>query len=130
MKRKQFDIMKVKYKKNGRQPSKGLDCYGLAKVMYKRRGIDLPEFGTNTENYRNINNLVIGARNHFVKLSFPEPHCIVTLMIHRPFVDHIGVMLEDNVHFIHIARNIGVNINSTTDPLWADRIEGYYRWQK
>ena len=45
MKRKQFDIMKVKYKKNGRQPSKGLDCYGLAKIMYKRRGIDLPEFG-------------------------------------------------------------------------------------
>jgi len=124
------DLMTVKYKAGGRSVEGGLDCYGLVKVIYSRLGKTLPEFdGQATTDYKNINNLAMKAKNRFIRLNFPEPFCIVAIMRVRPYVSHIGVMLEDNVHFIHILEDNGVTVSSIQDIKWADRIEGYYRWQ-
>ena len=37
------DLIGIPYVDYGRDPHKGLDCWGLAMELYRRRGIQLPD---------------------------------------------------------------------------------------
>lgn len=123
-------LMTIPYKPGGRN-SKGIDCYGLCILACKELGFVLPEFdGNSTVNFRNINGLVMRARNKFIKLEHPEPYCLVAFMIRKPYVSHVGILLEDGYHFLHIYSDAGVQINSVEELKWKDRIDGFYKWIK
>lgn len=117
---KQFDI-------NGTGPDK-YNCYNLCRVVCKRAGIELPEkqpaedLGDRNEAFVN------GLNNDCVRLEKAEPYCLVMFRTHPPFISHIGVVLEDNKHFIHIIENRNVVIERLDHILWKRRLEGFYRF--
>jgi cell wall-associated NlpC family hydrolase len=114
-----------KYVPHGRDPSIGLDCYGLAICIYKDMGITLPDpLYTDTEhetNKRILESLESTIQNE--KLEEPEPGCIIELyVLGEP--SHIGIYVG-NGDFIHTQKILGVVIDKLYR--WGKRIKGFYR---
>lgn len=103
-------------------------CIGLVREVYRRRGIEIPDF-----NYTSIEDehLVIENEkdNLTEKIDVPEPYCIVTFRTVGPYVTHMGVVLEDCKTFIHAARNKNVCIQKLNHPFWGQRIKEFRRWK-
>ncbi len=130
------DLIGKGFKYGGRGPLE-YDCYGLAMEIYRRLGIELPEFGSAIQVHV-IHRMIDEAAHSkldtqhsklFEELSAPEPFCLVTFMIRPPYTSHIGVVLEDNVHFMHIVRKTKVTIERLDNQLWKRRITGFFKLQ-
>ncbi len=121
------DLIGIPYVKGGRDPSKGLDCYGLCIVVFKRLGIDLPEFHSPDESDI-IHEVIFTAKRQFERFENPIPYSLVPFIIRPPFVTHIGVVLENRDNFIHILRKKCCVIERLSDPFWNKRIQGFYTW--
>lgn len=118
------DLFLATYREGGR--GNGVfDCFGLFAQVCKRRGIEVGEFDT-PESIEERQALILEGASSWLKLEHPEPWCGVALRIGR-FVAHMGVVLDDGVHFIHANRNTGVTMTRLDDPRWARRIAGFYR---
>jgi len=123
-----MDIRKYvgcKYAPHGRDPSIGLDCYGLAICIYGDMGITLPDplyAETDQEtNRRILESLESTIPNE--KIDRPEPGCIIELnVLGEP--SHIGVYVG-NGDFIHSSRKSGVVVDKL--HRWEKRIKGFYR---
>ena len=48
------DLIGVPFLNKGRDVKKGLDCYGLVKEVYKRHGINIPEYDDQYKNYTDM----------------------------------------------------------------------------
>jgi Cell wall-associated hydrolases (invasion-associated proteins) len=129
------DLLAVPFVEGGRDISIGLDCYGLCKEIYKRRGIDLIEYMdvalktiVSKENYSDVEDVIqTEVSKLFEKIENPEPFCLVLLRNGR-FVTHIGIVLEDKIRFIHTRQGIGVSVTRLSHILWSKKIEGFYRY--
>jgi cell wall-associated NlpC family hydrolase len=123
-----MDIKKyigIPYKVHGRDPEEGLDCYGLALLLFRERGIklpDLPYLDTETEtNRRVMGSLETTIPN--IPLERPEPFCVIEFtVLGEP--SHIGIYLEHG-KFIHASRGAGVVVDKLCR--WSKRVKGYYR---
>lgn len=125
------DLLGKPFKRGGNGDN-GFDCYTLAREICKRAGINLPKKQTQTlaksENVKNRSKIILsGAKEDYIKLDKPELYCIVTFRIKGPFVNHIGVMIDD-FHFIHIMRKLSVTVAKIDHKYWSSKIEGYYRY--
>jgi cell wall-associated NlpC family hydrolase len=114
-----------KYAPHGRDPEKGLDCYGLAICIFRDVGIDLPDpVYADTEietNKRIMESLESTIPN--IKLSKPEPGCVIEFnVLGEP--SHIGIFLGGN-DFIHASRTTGVVVEKLFN--WQKRVKGFYR---
>ena len=121
------DLLGIPYEKHGRTV-KGLDCYGLVHLIYKRLGEELPEFAGDYVELTNIHKAIDDNKSKFIELEKPEPYCIVTFSIYPPYVTHIGVVLSDCQKFIHIMEKRNVTIDRLDK--WQKRIRGFYKWKK
>ena len=118
------DLIGVPFVKGGRDRN-GLDCWGLCREVYQRIGGNLPEYGSPDL----TGELIEEKRHSFVRLDAPEKYCLVLFRVRPPYATHIGIML-DGQRFIHCSEmKRQVCIERITHPLWAKRIEGFYRWQ-
>ncbi|MDR1176045.1 MAG: C40 family peptidase [Treponema sp.] len=113
------------YKPHGRTLEEGLDCYGLALLIFRERGIklpDLPYLDTETAtNRRVMGSLEATIPN--MPLEKPEPFCVIEFtVLGEP--SHIGIYLEHG-EFIHASRHTGVVIDRLYR--WSKRVKGYYR---
>ncbi|MCL2879072.1 MAG: C40 family peptidase [Treponema sp.] len=123
-----MDISKYigcKYIPHGRDPEKGLDCYGLAICIFRDMGITLPDpiYGdTDIEtNKRLMGQLEKTIPN--TEIEMPEPGCIIEFMVlGEP--SHIGVYIG-NGNFIHCSQTAGVVVDKLYR--WKNRVKGYYR---
>lgn len=103
------------------------DCYGLCMEVYRRRGAELPDFGSSPSSSL-IHRMILDNRRLFLELAAPEPWCLVTFMVRPPYTSHIGVVLEDGARFLHILRSTRVCIERLDSQLWGRRITSYLRW--
>lgn len=114
------DLIGVPYAEHGRDPAKGLDCYGLAIEAESRLGKKLNDVW-----YDESHDLSLCDENYpTLGLVKTETHGfgdIVAIDINGRL--HIGVCVGKN-EFIHAARS-GVRIS----PLKAFNIEGFFTWE-
>lgn len=122
------DLIGKAFEYDGRGPDR-YDCYGLCVEIYKRLNIELPEF-LSARNPQGISLTVDGNKERFIKLEKPEPFCLVTLTLIRPYVSHIGIVLEDCKRFINVIQKRNVCIESLNSERWRDRIDGFWKFQK
>ena len=122
------DLIGVPYIKGGRDPSKGLDCYGLCIEIYRRLGKILPEFHSSEENDI-IHTTILSAKQLFERFEDPVSYSLVPFIIRPPFVTHIGVVLENKDSFIHILRKKCCVIERLSDPFWNKRMQGFFTYE-
>lgn len=113
------------------QGKKGYNCYSLCREICSRKGICLPDkqpaftaASILSERAHEINR----GKANYVPLTEPEPFCIVTFRIHPKFVTHMGVVLQDCLHFMHIMIKSHVVVERLDLPRWKKRLDGYYRY--
>ncbi len=121
------DLIGKEFEFGGRGPDR-FDCYGLAMEIYERLGKKLPEVEELQDNYEDIGEMVTEKRPEFQRLNRLEPFCLVSFIGVPPYVNHIGIVLEDCKRFIHILRKSHVVIERLDHDYWKRRIEGYYKW--
>jgi len=109
------------------QGKNGFNCYSLCREVCKRAGITLPEKQPIVE-LSDRSDVINGGKVDYIKLEKPEPFCLVTFKIHPKFVTHIGVVLEDCRHFIHILKKKFVVIERLDLSQWRKRLDGFYRF--
>lgn len=125
------DLLGKEYKHNGRGPDH-YDCWGLCMEVYKRLGLDLPEFLPQSQDPACIHAIVQdacpplegGGGRNFIEIQKPVPYCLVSFMVRPPYVTHIGVVLEDTNKFIHLLRRSRVTVERL--DLWSKRVKGFY----
>jgi len=112
------------FKFGGRGPD-FYDCYGLAMAVCKINDIILPE-KTSVTDPAIMHKLIQEGKKDFTELSGPEPFCIITLKVKVPYEDHIGVVLDDRRHFMHIIKQHNSGMQKL--HVWEKRIDGYWRY--
>lgn len=113
----------------------GWDCYGLFRyVKYERQGILLPSYddkytsATDTATVAPALDARHGAEWAAVGLGDEhEGDGVVFVIGGRPL--HCGYVTEPGI-MLHALRGRGTCLERYTSPLWQNRIEGIYRWQK
>ena len=120
-------LVGIPFLKGGRDPKVGLDCYGLCKTLCLHLGVELPE-QESPEEREDIDAVVQGEKEHFVKLTSIEPLAIVVFAIRPPYESHVGIVLPDRRRFIHTSRSVGCSIEKLDAPFWAKRVRGFYKW--
>ena len=120
------DLLGKEFEYNGRGPNK-FDCYGVCVEVYKRIGKTLLDYEASDDFKENEKSFNFGKKD-FTKLDGPEPFCLVLLVVYKPYVSHIGVVLEDCRRFIHIFRKCNVCIEYLDSDRWKNRIDGFWRY--
>lgn len=106
----------------GRGPDH-FDCYGLLKHLYRRDGIELPDYLSPSDGAR-ISALMLGELRLWQQI--PEPEYGAAVLIRLPGNMHCGYCL-DNGYFIHTwERHGGVIVERLSG--WRHRIVGFYRY--
>lgn len=124
----------IPFKKNGDSLS-GINCYNLAKKVFERYGINIPDYALSVGSAVHcglasdtINKEIDAHRTEWIKIKEPIEPCLVVLKsdIDNPdMCTHIGVYIGDRM-FIHIMKKINSCIQKIDNPIWANRIDGFY----
>ena len=122
------DLIGAPFKSHGRDIKTGVDCYGLVQEVFRREGIELPEFDADYNDCKKINAIVRGEEERasiWRRLEVPKVPCIVTISfgVARSVINHIG-----GNKFIHLRENIGVCVDDINSPAWRKIIHGYYEY--
>lgn len=103
------------------------DCWGLCLEIGRRAGIDFPTDFTPEDTSQQDKTICKIRDDNFESLEEPEPFAIVTFKITPPFVDHCGIVLPGNKHFLHIMRGHSVVVNRLDHRILSKRIDGFYK---
>lgn len=113
------DLIGVPFDYGGRGPDH-YDCYGLLMELYKRIGIEIPDYGSSSQGAVIIA-MMLGRLNDWREVE-TKPGC--TLLIKLPMSMHVGFLLPYN-KFIHTTKMTGgVTIEYLRN--WNRKILGYY----
>lgn len=131
-------LIGVPFKNHGRNVATGLDCYGLVKEVYKKAGINLPEFDADFDDVDKISQIIKGQQGikstwKRIKTENGEPipvPCVMAIRfgVPKPYINHTGVYIGDGL-FIHTREKIGVCVDRIVNPAWKKCIEGYYKYE-
>ncbi len=131
---KYTDLIGCPFVGSGRDYHTGLDCYGLAEEVFRRNGIEIPEYDEDYRNIELVTKTMKGGLSKpcWKKIEKGEKIPVPALMAIRfgvpePFVNHVGIYIGHG-KFIHTRENTGVVIESTESPVWKHVIEGYYEY--
>ena len=121
------DLIGVPFVNRGRNVSTGLDCYGLAMEVFRRQGVELPEFWLSCEDASRINETVGTEKGsgRWTRLEQPEAPCLIVLRFNKFIWNHVGVYIGAG-KMLHIAEKTGVRVERLDHPYWRQRTEGYY----
>ncbi len=124
------DLIGIPFKNRGRDLN-GFDCYGLVIEIYKRYGINLPEY---TADYDDVENVSCMMHREALKTEtwekvsppYPVPSIVaIRFAAAAPVINHVGVYIG-NGRFIHIREKTGVCIEKINSPAWRNVIAGFY----
>ena len=121
------DLLGTPFVNRGRDPKKALDCYGLAKEVFRRYNIDLPEYWISCDDASRINQTVNKEKEsgRWIRLEKPQEPSLIVLRFNKHEWNHVGVYIG-NGRFIHTAKRTGVRVERLDHPYWRHKIEGYY----
>lgn len=113
----------------GRSMKTGLDCWGLVMEVFKRYGIEVPDFVVGAFACKAIDALAGEAveSREWEEVYHPvdkDAPLVVLMRMHPNLITHAGVFIGNN-KIIHTTKGTGV-IMSRADAL-KSRIVGYYR---
>jgi len=120
------DLVGKDFEFGGSGPDK-YDCYNLCREVYKRFGIELPQFYHPTDP-DSIHRTILEGKELFEEIDKPEPLALVVFRIKPPLVTHVGVVLSPP-YFLHILAKKKSVIERLDHPFWEKRIAGFYRWK-
>lgn len=124
------DIIGKPFKDGGRGPD-AYDCWGLVMEVFRRQGIELPDYGKDTHSNESerISGIIklLAASDNWSEIKRPVRGCLITLKYPKPqWTSHVGVML-DRDRFINIRRKTRVLASDRiSSPAWRLRIAGFY----
>ena len=115
-----LDLIGKPFAYGGRGPD-AFDCYGLVREMFRRRGVEVPNYNSPTEGARIIAAMLSGAND------WQETQCSpgVVLLMRIPGSMHVGFTV-DQFRFIHAWEKSGVCVERIQD--WRNRIVACYRF--
>ena len=118
------DLIGAPFVDGGRGPDE-YDCWGLAKEVYRRFGIELPDYAISAMDAKNIGAKMNEEKPKWIQVSPPLPvPCLVVIQMDcGSWANHVGVHIGFN-KFIHAYRKTGVVIDRIKD--WRSMIVGFY----
>ena len=123
------DLIGVPFVSRGRDPQKGLDCWGLVLEVSRRFGQTLPDFYVDALDGKQIGVIYNFVRSEWKELEKPEPGAVVGIRLDRACLpgttQHFGICV-DRRQFIHTLKNVGVIISKF--DRFKNIITGYYQW--
>lgn len=119
------DLINKPFTDQGRGPD-GYDCWGLVKEVYKRNGIELPDYTISAKACEEISQQIIESRPDWEQIQIAETPCLVVLKGDLYFVQHLGVHVGFK-KFIHASEQ-GVCIDRLNSPQWKTKFRGFYRY--
>lgn len=122
------DLIGIPFVDGGRDPRKGLDCWGLSLEIFRRHGIKLPDYKIACEDASRIDQEVTAERPYWLKCvggELPVPALVVIKFNSAIYCNHTGVFIGGG-RFIHTRERVGVNIDRIDSPAWRRMIEGFY----
>lgn len=122
------DLIGLPFIDGGRDPSIGLDCWGLIMEVTRRMGIELPDYHIQCFDAESIISQVKKDRNKWTKVTAPSKGCIVGMARSVEFPDsinHFGVCINSNT-FLHSVEKAGVVSTRVNNSLFKKSIKGYY----
>ncbi len=109
------------------------DCWGMFRVFHREvLGVALPSYaesyqdaGHSVESRKVLSTIIAANMGAWRRVERPEPGDGVLLNIGgRPI--HVGLALGGGL-MLHAERKINTVIERLASPMWAKRIEGFYR---
>ena len=129
------DLIGVPFVSHGRNAKTGLDCYGVVKEVYKREGIDLPEYDAEWNDTEKINSYINENTSSDMWEEIPRNEidknvpCVLAIRLGTGVVNHTGVYIG-NGKFIHTREHAGgVCVDRINSPAWKNVIEGFYKFR-
>lgn len=119
------DLLGVPFRNRGRDPKIGLDCYGLAIEVFRRHGIQLPEFWIHCMDFSAIGKTIEEQRAVWIRVGIELVPSIAVVRFNSNYYNHVLVNIGHG-RFIHTRRNVGVQIERLDDLYWRDRYDGFY----
>ena len=121
------DLIGKPFKDRGRGED-GYDCWGLVLEVFKRYGINLPDFDISAYAHKMVAKKVDEEKNKscWKKLDKPEVPSIC-IFGKGGFVHHLGVYIG-NGKFIHSLIGKGVQIDRLSSPIWKKQLLGFYKY--
>lgn len=125
--------IEVPFVEKGRSWS-GWDCWGAVVLFHHEvLGIDLPSYvtdyadaGNTMEGRETLRRLITHHLPKWISVARPEPGDVVLLNIGgRPI--HVGLALGGGL-MLHTEAKVNTVIERLASPMWARRIEGFYRY--
>jgi len=122
-------LVGVPFVNEGRSPVLGMDCWGLTMEVFKRFGIELPDFTVDAFAFRQIGQLVDGAIGNpaweeVVRPVDKDIPLVVLMRMHPVYITHAGVLIKGG-RVIHTMESAGVIISKVATL--RKTIVGYYR---
>jgi len=123
------DLIGIPFKDGGRDIKSGFDCYGLAVAVYKKAGIEIPEYYAPAFDDIAVNNQIEKVKSVEWEQIDRNELTVPTLVLfsfNSHLCNHVGVYIGNGL-FIHCRNPIGVNIDRIDSPAWRHRIRAFYR---
>lgn len=127
----------IPFLNKGRDREVGLDCWGLAMVIFHDRGIELPEYNyVDALKAHQVSHVIEEQKVLYQKVGHGwfklhpgpyniKPPLLVLMRNHLVVVNHVAVWIG-NDKLIHTTPNTGVVV-VTLNKRIKSRIEGWYR---
>jgi cell wall-associated NlpC family hydrolase len=120
------DLIGIPFKNRGRGPEE-YDCYGLVQEIYRRCGIDIPDYTVNALDFMAVNAVYQENKKIWIPTERPEFPDVLAMKFNSPLVNHVGVYLG-NHQFVHAREGSNSCIESTEHVYWKRAIVAYYKW--
>lgn len=109
------DLIGLPFIDGGRNPTVGLDCWGLSTEVFRRYGITLPDYKISCEDASLIHSEVNEQRPWWRRCEGDIPVPALVVIRFTVYCDHTGVYIGQG-RFIHTRKRIGVNIDRIDNP--------------
>ena len=126
------DLIGVPFVGGGRDPKKGLDCWGLLVIAAGRYGHVVPNYEIDCHDTERIEKQVLSDIGGWEKIEEPEPGCVVLMNLDPEMPDaiqHFGVYIGGG-RFLHTLKKTGSCRSSIHDRFWTNKVRGYLAWKQ
>lgn len=118
------DLIGKEFLDGGRGPDH-YDCWGLVAEVFRRFGIQVPDYKISCEAKTEINGQINSERKKWERCTGEIPVPALVVFMENGICNHTGIHIG-NKQFIHARERTGVAIENMDSVIWKKRIEGVY----